>query len=142
MNLSRIGGHVEVVGRRDDIARDTRGHADLNTEREVDANMEEGEQDGEEQAGEEIPGRDGRELKTTPGKERYPETKGRAEERQADAEKSGRRRGTPRVPGGTWLTPVCDRRRGHLGSVLTRVGKKGEMKGQNTGLGLRCKPNQ
>ncbi|KAJ1120154.1 hypothetical protein NDU88_008329 [Pleurodeles waltl] len=87
----------KVVRGREDIAGETRGHVDSNTEREVDANTEEGEQDGEGQAGKEIPGRDGREPKTTEGKESYPETEGRAKERQADTERSERREGA--LPG-------------------------------------------
>ncbi|KAJ1081928.1 hypothetical protein NDU88_002100 [Pleurodeles waltl] len=43
-NSSHMGGHVEGAGRIEDVAGETGRRADSNTEREVDANMEEGKQ--------------------------------------------------------------------------------------------------
>ncbi|KAJ1138734.1 hypothetical protein NDU88_005115 [Pleurodeles waltl] len=63
--------------------------AQIRTRIEVDTNTEEGKQDGEKPAGEEIQGRDRQEIKTTVVKESYLETEARAEEKQANAEKSG-----------------------------------------------------
>ncbi|KAJ1187920.1 hypothetical protein NDU88_004685 [Pleurodeles waltl] len=123
---------VDVTKRREDVARETRRHADSSPEREKDATTEEEEQDRKKQAGEEIQWKDGRELKTSLVKESYPETKGGGEEKQADADSSGRHGGVCCVPGGMWLTQVSDRLRGHLGPVLRRVRKKREMKGQKT----------
>ncbi|KAJ1097030.1 hypothetical protein NDU88_002159 [Pleurodeles waltl] len=87
-------GCVNVAGKGEDIARETRNRADTNTEREDDTNTEE-EQGGEKQAGEKIWGRDGRELKTALAEENYTETKGRVEEKQADTERSGDSEGPP-----------------------------------------------
>ncbi|KAJ1146240.1 hypothetical protein NDU88_012520 [Pleurodeles waltl] len=128
---TRIGGRVDAAGRREDVAGERRRHADLKTEREEEVNTEEEEQGGKKQTEEESQGRDGQELKTTLAKENYLETKGRAKKKQADAERSGRCGGVRRVPGGMWLTQVRDHLCGHLGPVLRRMGKKGEMKGQN-----------
>ncbi|KAJ1207042.1 hypothetical protein NDU88_002434 [Pleurodeles waltl] len=57
--LTRAVGRVDVAGRGEDVAGEMRKGTDTNTEKEEDVNMEEEEQDRENQAGEEIRGRDG-----------------------------------------------------------------------------------
>ncbi|KAJ1118057.1 hypothetical protein NDU88_006252 [Pleurodeles waltl] len=126
-NSSRMGGRVEVAGRRKVVAGETTAHADSNTERERKENRME-----KSRLERRFRGELDVKLKTTQGNESYQETEGRAEERQADVERYGRRGGVRRVPGGTWLTQERDHWCGHLRSVLKRVGKKGETKGQNT----------
>ncbi|KAJ1097029.1 hypothetical protein NDU88_002158 [Pleurodeles waltl] len=67
-------------------------------------------------------------MKTSLVEENYTETKGRAEEKQADAERSGRCGRAQPVPRGTGLIQVCDHLPGHLGPVLRspQIGGSGE----------------
>ncbi|KAJ1217153.1 hypothetical protein NDU88_004748 [Pleurodeles waltl] len=136
INMHR-GGVPTLLEKEEDVAGEKEAKGNVNTEEDVDANTVE-EQDRERQSGETRRRRDGREPETAWTKESCTEKERRAEEEQANVEKSGRYGGACHTPGGTWLNQLHDRLRGHLGPVLKWVGKKGgeEAKGpKHAGLG-------